>query len=416
MADLSRALSQAELGYLRNVHEASLRGSGAVLVIVAFMLAAIAFRFGYLIFNGGSTIWGGIILFVGVALLFAGIRTLIGKTNSTTLEFRPEILQGHLNWRVVGAGKAKQRQYFIGDNPVSLPGYWLKTLKQLSQPMLKVRAALPTFATTANHYLPYTLLEVDGGPSIEFEAINTTAKRPANNVWFWIVFGAVSLLCIVTFVLFFLSVTDRNSDIVNDTRAAVSNLFFPTTYANIEEFYSGTPKVGNAVKIKSAWCVPTGWMKDVPSDVRTVLVSQDTRDRIIKERENFAIEYARAAQSSSRPKELSVLLQPNDKVIYLSHEPADQVLSYKKDPVTESLEKAIEVTATLGSNQKPHLLLNGREEEMILERGYFVIAGTIGLVIFVLFVTVGIRDVTRRKKFTNDIRKAYSEQLGFCLL
>jgi hypothetical protein len=422
MAELSRAISQPELEYLRKTHEESLRGSGVILVFISFTMAAIAFRFGYLIFNNGSMLWGGILLLVGLLLFIAGIRTLVKKTNSDTVEFRPEIIQGSLNWRIVGSGKARRRQYFIGDAAVSLPGYWLKTLNMRAQPILVARVALPTFAVTANQYLPYTLLEIENGPSIDFECANSKAKRPTFNPWIWIGMVFIGFPTLIFLIVFFDFWRAGKADIINDTRAVFSS-FLPSTYANVEEFKSaGFPKAGSAVLIKSAWRMPSSWVNGAPSDVNVALVSQNTRDRIVKERESFAKEYALAQQRAAegrgnQPNGKDLTLMPGDAVVYLSGEPTrDFSLSYRADPITESLEKPYEITATFGSGKKPYTLLAGDKEGYVREHGYFLIAGVLGLIVFIFVAIAGTREIMRSRRFTSDVRKAYANQRGFQLL
>lgn len=332
------------------------------------------------------------------------------------------------------------------------PAHWHNTLRQHSG-ALTARAALPASAQGSSEYVACLLLEIENGPSIDFERNNVAAKHPVGKPWTTlaaVLTGAPALVLLIAYVSMAL---DRQTDLDRSYQAVRAQLLTASTFRDGDALAALAPPAGR-LNIEGAWRLATSSLQNVPPGASLVVISQAARDRIVAERQEIARSYAAAWErfkaeereyeakwpynpleafaalrrdgaqtpaSTRPPKPRPPAIEPyrvaaGDIIAYMTH--SQGVVPSKHegvDPIVSELERPAPISAELYSNDRPYLLFPSDATKNWRESGFALIGGVICLLAFSALAGVLTRDHLRLRAFAASVRAAYAAKRGYHL-
>lgn len=333
---------------------------------------------------------------------------------------------------------------------MAYPGHWHASLSGHRGPVI-ARAALPSWAEETSQHLPALLLEVDDGPSIDFERANARDKHPISNPWISLAAVLTGLPALVLLGAYVSMASANQTDLGRSYQAVRAALLPVATFPEGDDLASREPSVGR-VQIERAWRIGATSVENAPRDAMLVVVTQSTRDRILAARQQTSRDYAAAWQRFTadlreyqqkwpampeafprpspdgsppattrpprpRPPLVETLsLSPSDIIAYVTKSQAGRFDAPEGvDPVVAALGQPAPFAGELLATSKPYRLYPPDATLNWRDSGFALAIGIACLFAFLLFAWLTARNVLRRRAFAAEVRAAYAEIRGYQL-
>lgn len=436
-SDLYRSISGIELEYLRRTNGERARTAFAIAMFAIAGLALLLLHFGLLVFMNGAHAWGTVLLGLCAALVILAVWMVRKPDKSSTLNFRPVVISGLLG-SAISTGAGKETRFYIGNDAVVFPRYWLHTLQQQGE--LRARAALPAAAAGSNDYLPCLVLEIENGPCVEFERASVETQVPLQRPW-----AALALVLTGFAWIALLGATlGYESSRANLPRAypAIRAALASVARVHDAEALAAAPPLNRRVLIEAAWRVSASDLEDASSDAGLLVLTQAARDHIYAERQPLLAAHKQAWARYDKELEAYRAKYPRDPLeglpghvhpagerpplpaapqlppvkfdardVVATVEGSDGGLPYVKppeDPVLTALSAAVPVRGELYSRTTPLLLYRPETAQNWRDGGIALVAGLVSLITFAAFTALLVRDYMQRQEVIAQLRDAYA--------
>jgi hypothetical protein len=304
------------------------------------------------------------------------------------------VFAGSLRTEMIGSGKLKFPQLFVGQRPVALPEYWAKTVRRQGTAM---RFRVASSEGPGVFFDPHQVVETESSLSIEWEDANVPGRRRISRVWYIPVlvvsaFAAVGLL-LSAFALHVSPVAAI--DAIRLSRLPVFS------YDIGDELKEAGPIIG-VVWVRNAWELRTANLSDSPAEANFVIVTKTARDRMWNEHTS------RGAGRSEQP--TVQRLSAADVVAYAKLSmrglPANGRLPF--DPYLSDLRESFSLGGEISTDRRPYLIAGFDGSGVSMDEAYVLFGGLVALLVFLPCAWMLGRDLLQIRAFARQARLAYA--------
>ena len=437
---LDGPLTEHERAHLRDELARRVRSANAFSLFFGLLMTGVLGFFTYLIADIHKTeayIVAAILGAAALGVFYFFVLKIPAERGPASPDYLVAVIEGDHDWRLVGAGKYQERKELIGDVIVECPPHWRSAILGRRGMRGRIAILVPGAANVPSP--PGDLLELAGGPSIDFE--RAQGFGPCPSISPWPIVGAT--LTAVLAMGFFYAGTERLEDVGRDLGALGHYFAQDPVYPDAAALIASPPATSAPVVIEAAWVAPVSHLSGF-SGRGAVLLTDAGRAQALAEREQaaavyrdaYAVYQAALDAWSTRVQETSGFRVVGDR-LEMTHDAGPRPVAPKiaaaqvnPDAAAAALSSAVlyglsgpaegedPLSGWLSQPRRLRVVPTAARDGLLrfetlegfenrAERAVSLLAGLFGILLVGVFVLAGLRQSRRQRAYRDAVAAAY---------